>query len=180
MSQDLKAIQKEMDVLLQNFVNCRAHFPSVPDTMIGENAAKTAPFYVKQGFEIYFSFGEPLTKEIINTINDIGHWINQNFVVRLYALLNSHCLVSDKNSIDFNIDGSFDVDLIRRLRHYFAHSSGKYNPMNPNHKMTLEKMGEYLDIEIQRNQDFPLTIDTVLQPLFNGCKRYVEAKLKVA
>jgi len=180
MSQDLKAILREMDVLWQNFMICRAHFPAVDDTTIGHTEVKTAPFYEKYGLEIYFSFGEPLTKDRQSKINDIGHWINQNFVIRLYALLESHHVLSKEINIDFKIDGSDDVDLIRRLRNYFAHSSGKYDPSNYRHVETLEKMGEYLDKEIQGIQDFPLPINTLLEPLFNGCKRYVEAKFKAA
>ena len=180
MNQDFNVILEEMGVLWKNFVNCRAHFPYVPDTMMGQTAVKTAPYYIEQGFEISFSFTKPLSKGMINKINEIGHWINQNFVVRLCALLESHHVLSNEIEIDFDIDGSDDVDLIRRFRNYFAHSSGKYNPRKSEHRKTLEKMKVHLDIDIKNIKDFPLSIHTVLEQLFKGCKKYVEAKFKAA
>ena len=46
MTQDANEILEGMDVLWRNFVNCRAHFPYVPNDMIGQTAAQTSPFYV--------------------------------------------------------------------------------------------------------------------------------------
>lgn len=180
MNESLIDILNEMDILWQNFVNCRAHFPYVPNEMIGQVAATTAPYYIKQGFHITFNFGEPLTEDIIKKINAIGHWINQNFIVRLCALLESNHILSNEIPIDFDLDGSDDVDLVRRLRNYFAHSSGKYNSSKSEHRKTLEKMGTHLNVDIKNRIDFPLSIGTVIEPLFKGCKKYVESKMKTA
>ncbi|MEE9555462.1 MAG: hypothetical protein V3W18_14345 [candidate division Zixibacteria bacterium] len=178
MSQDLEIIIKEMDILWQNLLNCRAYFPASTDTIIGQTTVLTAPYYRKSGLKIRFCFDEPLTRSNIDKINDIGHWINQNFVIRLFALLDSHNVLSD---LDSNVDGFKDIDIIKRLRNIFAHSSGKYNPRKSKHKKILRDMEKHLvGIKIQDIQDFPLAIETVLQPLFNGCRRYVEAKFKAA
>lgn len=61
------------------------------------------------------SSSKPLTKKDIQRNNEIGHWINENVVVRLCAILQSHSILSEKVSIDKSIDGWKEVDLLRRL-----------------------------------------------------------------
>jgi hypothetical protein len=98
--------------------------------LIGEKNWKTAPFYFNKGFPINFSSKQPLTEKYIQTNNEIGHWLNQNFIVRLYAMLESHQIVSEEIKIDQKLKGWKELDLVRRLRRIFAHSSGRYDPVD--------------------------------------------------
>ncbi|MBW2569927.1 MAG: hypothetical protein JRE47_11330 [Deltaproteobacteria bacterium] len=176
MNQELNTVLSEMDILWKNFVNCRAYFPCVPENMVGQITVDTAPYYIKQGLKITFGFNEGLSKETIQKINEIGHWVNQNFVVRLCALLESHHVISNQIAIDQNIQGWEELDLVRRLRNYFAHSSGKYNPEKDEHRKTMKKLVSHLNLGAEDREDFPLAIDTVLEQLFLGCKKYVKGK----
>ena len=141
---------------------------------------RTAPYYIKQGFDITFVFSEGVSAEGIDRINEIGHWISQNFVVRLCALLESFSVLSNKISIDFNLDGANHVNIVRRLRHNFAHSSGRFHPNDSDHQKTMKLMQDYLGISIENLSAWPLAIDTVLEPLFEGCKEYAKNKLESA
>ncbi len=89
MANDIDELLKELHLLWNNFNNCRSHFPFVPNDAKGVKMVRTAPYYIAQGFDISFVFSEGISEEGINKINQIGHWINQNFVIRLCALLES-------------------------------------------------------------------------------------------
>jgi len=177
---DIKNLLKGLDLLWDNYNNCRAHFPSVTEESIGTKAVRTAPYYIKQGFDITFVFSEGISADGIDKINEIGHWISQNFVVRLCALLEFFGVLSKNINIDFNLDGAEHVNIVRRLRNCFAHSSGEFHPGNSEHRKTMELMQEHLGIFIETLSAWPLGIDTVLEPLFEGCKKYAKNKLEKA
>jgi len=172
---DIKNLLKGLDLLWENHNNCRAHFPFVTPQSVGAKAVSTAPYYIQQGFNITFLFNEGISADGIDKINEIGHWINQNFVVRLCALLESFSVLS--NNINFNLDGAEHVHIVRRLRNCFAHSSGRFHPNDSEHRKTMELMRDHLGISIKNLSAWPLPIDTVLEPLFEGCKKYAKNKL---
>jgi hypothetical protein len=180
MGKTLDELLDALNTLWTSFNNCRAHFPYIPDTAVGIKSAKTAPFYVKQGFNVSFVFSDGLSKEEISKINHIGHWINQNFIIRLYALLESFHVISDNVNINPALDGSEHVDIVRRLRNYFAHSSGRFNSSDEKHKMTMEVIGEKFGISVENSTEWPLSINTVLKPLYKGCVTYSKQKMKSA
>ena len=178
MKKNSEEVLSILDNLWMNFKNCKAYFPAIENDMIGETIIPTAPYYIADGLQISFILNEPLDQSKINKIHEIGHWISQNFIVRLCALLESRGIISkdETKKIDQNIDGWIDIDLVRRLRNYFAHSSGKFNPSIDEHIKTMKVLGEHLNINIDGRDDFPLDIAMVLEPLFKGCKKYAEAK----
>lgn len=167
-----------LNILWSNFNNCRAYFPAVKSEDKGEKQLRTAPIYIKQGFDVSFVFNDGISEKEINKINEIGHWINQNFIIRLCALLESHHILSNDNKIkiDFNLKGAEHIDLVRRLRNYFAHSSGKFHPEKDEHVTTVRVLKKVLSISDFNTNEFPLPIDTVLEPLFKGCKLYAKKK----
>jgi len=139
-SDRLRTIAREIDVLRTNFTNCKAYFPHMPEKLIGSKHLKTAPFYRNKGFSITLAFSWPLTQEDIRKNNEISRWINENVIVRLCAILESWGILSETICIDQSIDGWKEVDLVRRLRNVMAHTSGRYNPSNTDHKRLLEEL----------------------------------------
>jgi hypothetical protein len=191
----------EMDILLGIHRECRGHFPCANEESVGATVLSTPPYYQKHGINITFHFAKPLTKDDVDRINAIGHWLNQNFVIRLCALLESRGVIpkqpiekgllrrmvsclspwsSKGTRIDLGLQGGAKLDLVRRLRNKFAHSSGKYNPKDAEQRKLLRRMGKVLKVDVSAAQDFPLAIDEVLEPLFKGCKAYVQAKSLLA
>lgn len=79
----LEQIDAQVDMLL----SIRAAFPYVPKELVGKKSYVTAPFYQQRGYPIIFNFSQPLTEMQIDKFSAIGRWINQNFLVRLCAIL---------------------------------------------------------------------------------------------
>jgi len=177
---NLDNLIEALDILWKNFNNCRAHFPCVPEDSVGVKSALTSPFYLRQGFNISFVFSAGISSEQIAKINQIGHWINQNFIIRLCALLESYNIFSETVKIDKSIKGSWHIDIVRRLRHYFAHSSGRYHSNDKRHLETMKSICEKFGYSIALQEDWPLPIDTVLKQLYEGCVDYAKMKMKSA
>jgi hypothetical protein len=182
MKKEKDKIYREMDILWRNLNLCRGYFPCVEDSSVGRKILLTPPHYQAQGINIIHSFEEPLTIEKKDEMLRIGHWINQNFVIRLCALMESYHMLSKTIEINFMLDGAEQLNIVRRLRNRFAHSSGRYNPDTADGKdlATMKLMRNHLGISIEGRTDWPLAINTVLPKLLEGCRLYVKEKLKDA
>ena len=180
MERDLDRLLDALDTLWYDFNNCRAHFPYIPENAVGIKSADTAPYYVAQGLRISFVFSEGLSNDGLLKINRIGHWINQNFVIRLCALLESYHILSNTVAIDFDMDGAEQVNIARRLRNCFAHSSGRYNPEDKDHVKTMELIRDHIGVPLGDRAEWPISIDAVLKPLYEGCKSYSKQKMESA
>ncbi len=176
MSTETDNLLVAIETLWTNFNNCKAHFPYIPKKAKGTKEARTAPYYIQQGFDVRFIFSEGISEEGIKKINEVGHWINQNAIICLCAILESYHIISKTIRINFDLEGSEQVNIARRLRNCFAHSSGRYKADNDDHLKTLKLMKDKLGISIDGCTDWPLSIDTVIQPLFEGCSKYVREK----
>ena len=84
----------------------------------------------------------------------------------------------NEGKIDQSIDGWEEVDLVRRLRNQFAHSSGKYDPNDPEEKKLYERIVTFFKVSLAKDSseatEFPLPIDVVLEPITEGCKKYIQ------
>jgi hypothetical protein len=171
-----KNIIRQIDEQLGYLHRTRAVFPFLPETLNGEKRFVTAPYYQGMGFTYIFEFATPLTLDFIKSHNDLAHWINQNFVVRLYAVLESNGLISQAIQIRPDLQGHEEVDIVRRLRNQFGHGPGNYDPTDPEKKKLFDRIRTYFNLsneEISRSEGkFPLPINQVLVPLAEGCKRY--------
>jgi hypothetical protein len=174
---DVGILFNTLDHLWQNYLHCRAFFPCVTRESVGTKTVRTAPYYIAQGCDMTLEFGKPLSAEAIDRINEIGHWISQNFVIRLCAVLESFGVISERVSIDPKLDGARHVDIVRRLKNCFTHSSGRFDPENAKHRKALQLMRDHLGISIENCATWPLAIDTVLDPLLRGCKTYAGKRL---
>ena len=179
MMKDHDALMSALDLLWTNFRNCRAYFPFMSEKAIGQTGLQTAPLYQSLGFDIRFEFSRPITAGVRDKNNEIADWLNENFIIRLLATLESFHVVSKVISIVFTLDGANEVNIVRRLRHCFAHSSGRYDPANEYHVTTVKMMRDYLHIATEGTTTWDTSIDTVLKPLFECCKRYAIAKLRI-
>jgi len=167
-----------MDSVWRKTLECRSLFPHIDKTFVGVHKAGTAPYYRQFGFVVEFVFGEGLTIDAIDQINSVGHYINQNFIVRLLALLEYYKVIGNGIDIDETIVGSEELDILRRLRNQFAHSSGRYNPHDRKQKTLCQRIVDHFDLKDTDPSDFPLSIDQVLEKMFFVCKSYVKEFLE--
>ena len=108
------------------------------------------------------------TNERVNTL--AGHWINEAFVVRLWAIMDSHHFVQ---TIDQTVEGWKMVDICRRLRHQIAHATGQVRSTESTKLQA--KMREVFGLGDQKSifeGMFILSKDTVLRPMYAACRTY--------
>ena len=175
-------VLKQIDFQIYMLVSTRAVFPYVPKEFVGEKSYSTAPFYKQYGHSIDFIFSEPLTDNQIDNFDAIGRWINQNFLIRLCAILEYHEIIPklEKGRINTKLEGHNHVDILRRLRNILAHTSGRYNKDKAEERKLLERISKTYSLEnsLSNIDTYPVPIDTLLIPLAEGCKRYIQALAK--
>ena len=184
-----------LDELWITFTRCRAIFPLVTKDKVGHKGIINSNFLPQNSINISLSSKNKLTDADIVGINKSGHYINQNFIVRVHALLDSKKIIprrkknenSESNNgypeeLDKLIEGHRDVFFLRRLRHKIAHSTGKYNSQDKDQKKLYEDIVEHYNLKTPPNHpdEWRLPIDKVLFPMFKGCKRYAVEYLKKA
>lgn len=165
---------KEMDMLFYMFISCRAYFPYLTEEDIGKTEFDTATMYIEFDNPVTFKLKEVLTIENINENNELSHWLNQNFIIRLYSLLDSY---NYKYPFDGKIDGYEEVNILRKLRDIFAHSSDKYDEDCEKQKTMLLEIVNHFKLEDKKPDHIPLSIDTVIKPIFDRCKIYINGKV---
>lgn len=175
---DVITLEQEMDNIWSKTLKCRSLFPYADKTIVGCRKVRTAPYYRQFGFNVEFDFGSNLTIDDIDEINVVGHFINQNFVVRLYSLMENYGIIGNSVAIDKSIVEWEELDILRRLRQRFAHSSGRYNPGDAEQKKLYERITAHFELRETDPQGFPLSIDAVLERLLCACRRYAKEFLK--
>jgi hypothetical protein len=107
-----------------------------------------------------------------------GHWVNEAFIVRLYAILEAHGVVSSEKKIDPSLPGAADVDICRRLRHEIAHATGHVSGTDA--AKLYERVVTHYDVHDDpatfRGQ-FRLPKDKVLRPMDRAVVDYCTALL---
>lgn len=166
----------EIDNLWKKLTLCRAYFPHTPKDLVGASGLFAAPYYDQYGHKVSMYSDAPLTQDDVSRMNEVGHHMNQNFIIRLLALLDSRSILSD--NIDQELTGWNDLDILRRLRNVFAHTTGKLDTGDPKQVRLNKRINEYYNLSLTDPDDFTLSIDTVLQPMFEGCKGYVKSKME--
>jgi hypothetical protein len=169
-------IAQQIDEQIQYLHLLRSVIPRLSSDLVGQTKFPTAPYYRNKGLGIWFRFSSPLTADFINEFNDLADWINQNFILRLYAVLESNKLVSRTITIRPDIEGHDEVDIVRRLRNNFGHGSGRYDPADPNKRQLFERIVSHFGLDVGEDPGdegkYPLSISQVLIPLAEGCKQY--------
>lgn len=158
MIKEAEDLMQAIELLWKNFNNCKAHFPYMPKSAKGMKELRTAPYYSHQGFDLKLVLAEGIFEEIIIKVNEVGHWINQNAIIRLCAILESYHVMSNTIAINFNYDGAEQLNIARRLRNCFVHSSGRFKADDSDHRKTLELMKDKLGVPIGECTDWPLSI----------------------
>jgi len=180
---DQSPVLLDLNTFWEYVIKSRSHVPSFAGSLVGRQVVKTAPWYSVKGYPLSFIFTDPLTDQDISRLNEIAHWMNQNIIIRLYAILDCHGLLNTlffddnrriKQGINKRVDNWEFVEVVRQLRNRFAHGSGKYNSEDTDHKKTLDVMFRLRLVSTWSSDktEWPLAIDTVIEPIFKGCRQY--------
>ena len=107
-----------------------------------------------------------------------GHWINEAFVLRLYAVLEAHGVVGNNKRIDYSLPHADTIDLCRRLRHEIGHSTGDVGDVDTRKlDKRLRQHFNLGDVDSLFHGKFLLPKDRVLRPMFVQSLNYCEALL---
>lgn len=175
MSDAVDDIDRQIALLKQS----RAYSRYLSSKHVGLTAIDIPWTLGPEGSKATIEFPSPLTDDQIRGHNEVGHWHNQNFIVRLYAVLETHGLVSSTVKIDTSAPGHEDVQIVRWLRHRYGHGSGRYNSKDSDDRRLLNTMVARFTLNKAIFEDlgeFPVMINTVLLPLADGCKTYAKSK----
>lgn len=172
-------LHSEIDRQIYLLHRTRSVFPRLGQELVGQKQFDSPDYYKQLGFNATFDVAEGISQEFVDGFFEIGHWINENFLLRVWAVLESHKIVGNTVKIDKTLDGWENVELLRRLRNKVGHGSGLYDPEDPDKKMLwdmivghykLQPGYSYLEVD-----KYPIGVKQVLVPMAEGCKKYVTA-----
>jgi len=162
-----------MNLLWDRFEAARSFVPFIPSEAVGKlNAYPPPPWYATTAPYELVLLSELVSEEYRLWHNDTGYWLNSAFVVSLCALLQDFGI----RSADKSVPKWEYIELLIELRNVFAHEDGKYDPASKRHKKIERHIASLLGTTrspATPPEQFPLSIDTALKPLFLGCCDYV-------
>ena len=167
------SLLKEIDSLWNYYLQVRATYPYARPEHIGRTYLESASYYKRKGIHLRLEFGRPLTEQDIEQLRDLGYWVNQSVIIRLYALLEYYKVVSDKISINTTVSGHEDIDILRRLRQCFAHT-GRYNASDNRQLKLFQRIVTHYELKEHDQDRFPIPIDAVIEVIFNRVREYVQ------
>jgi hypothetical protein len=170
-------IVRELDELEALLLQCRSVFPTLPKGLIGHREFNTAPYYSGRGYEARIQLKDPITAEFIEQNRRLGKSINENAIIRLYGIMKYYGFLKE---IDQTLPGWRAVDLMRRMRNAFTKTPLSYRPDDPDNIRLREEVIKYFgltkEIRAPFSEEIPTSIDSVIEPLFGDCRKYIEAK----
>jgi|SRR5688572_18980378 len=173
------AIAAEIDKQIEILHRCRSVFPRLDNSLVGQTEFRAPGYYQQLGLDVSVKLSSPMTAEFIDGLFDLGHWINENFVVRLWSILESNGI----KTVNQELDNWRDVELVRRLRNKIGHGSGNYDPNDKDKKKLFDSIVDYYKVPQGYSyfdvEKYPIGIKQVLVPMAHGCKTYAAAYLAV-
>jgi len=173
-------IIRELNELEALLLQCRSVFPVLSSDLIGRREFNTAPYYSGRGYAARIELPDPITLEFIEQNRRLGRWINENAIIRLYGIMKYHGFLG---KIDQALPGWRAVDLMRRMRNAFTKTPLSYRPDDHNNIRLREEVIKYFGLAKEMlassSEEIPTSIDSVIEPLFEDCRKYIEAKCAV-
>jgi hypothetical protein len=170
----------EIDDLRDIFLQCKSLFPVLSDQLVGKNSFQTAPYYQSRGYNVSIHTGKPITKDFIDRYSQIGRWINENAIIRLFGILNYYKHVGQKYQIDKGLPGWEHVRYCCRIKNVITKTRLNYEPDTEKNIRLKEELISYYKLNPDQYKNIPTPIDKVIEQIFNGCKEYLRAKYKRA
>ena len=173
--EDVRAICEEIDRQWECHLIARAVFPpnlsSLEET--GQNliSYQSAEFYQQHDIRISVQFTAPLADILSKRLPVLPHWLNQNFVIRLYGILDEHRVITAGR----RYSNPF-TRILADLRHRVgAHTSGASHKQSSNARKLAKMIRLHLDNRVNEQDvtDYNLAIDSVLARLKDHCVEFV-------
>ena len=161
-------IVNQIRLLEQLFRETRSNYPYIDEQYIG----KTPILRFNVGNNIaYINYEKPITKEFRELNNKIAHFHNQNFIVRLFSVLNNYQVFQN-----LKISDSPELYTLKRIGNIYCHGSGSYDKTNDDHKRLMRRMIKTFNLEDISYSDFPISIDNVINQIIKASINYVNGQ----
>ena len=169
--EEIEKICQEVELQWEYHLLARGAFPINPEGLPEYVSPK---FYVKRGVEIKVSFRNPLTPVMQRALAGVHQWLNQNYIIRLYGILDQYKVIQvGKESTE---PKGKHIKILYKLRPKVgAHSSGYRNSKDYDARKLTKLIRENYDPYIgdDQGQHYNLAIDTVLYKLKEGYIQFV-------
>ncbi len=168
-----------MDIHFQTYLRARSLTPYIDKAIIDDLASckartcfgvPTAPLYQGLGYacHIVFELGQFDTDEKYKQYQDIGHWINQSFLIELKCILDT--FITDWNKCAWKDKKHFK--LLHQCRDLFAHCSFQlgYKQRKGKEKKFKEAYDLYYELFkelVTDKKELNLSINDFVIPLYN-------------
>jgi len=169
--EEIEAICEEIESQWEYHFIARAAFPN---GLISQLPQYESPqFYRDKGVHFQVCVALPLPAVMERGLEDVGHWLNQNYIIRLYGILDQDGVLKkgkEKNN-------SYTQILYILRQRVGAHSRGYRNPKSSEVRNLTKLIKEHFNISIEPEdaKHFNLAIDTFLQRLKEHCVRFVRS-----
>ena len=176
---DVENVIEEINDLQDVYLRCKSIFPKLSPTLEGETSFPTAPLYQWQGYKVSINTGEKITPEFIKRYAEIGNWINENSIIRLFGILHFHEQVGNKIKILRELPGGEDVRYCCWVRNVITKTNLNYEPSEDsrNNELRSEIISYYkLEPDDYKEGEIPTPVDKVILAMFEGCRKYLRAK----
>jgi len=154
-------------------VKARAMCPFSNASSIGAVGYISPPWYQAHGAVYFVNLAKPLTSGDIQEMNQIGSFINRSFIISMAAVLEEYGIVPYGSNPDRTKNGGDHVQLIKWLRHRFAHGEWVYDASKHKHRETRSLLESLCPVGAAGGPGFELAIDSVLEPLKDGALQYI-------
>jgi len=140
------------------------------------NKYETQPYNVNPQTKFIMKFDQPISKDLQLLHSRVGHYLNQNYLIRLYEIL-KHYKIAGKN-LDNTLRGSEDIEILWELKCKFAHGLGKYDSAIKEDRDILAKlMFRYKEEHIVEDE-FLISQDKTIKQIIHGIVSYLKDEQK--
>jgi len=166
---EINEICNEIEMQWEYHLMTRAVFHS----KISESDDYSSPsFYSSRGFDIQVKLPNKKSESFQRAAKGIGSWLNQNYVIRLYGILDS------KQIMKIGKEDSDIIKLINILRmNIGAHSTGrkvsKKDDLDKATRLINNLFNLVLSVDVIKS--YVLSVDSVLEPMKNKTMEYVKS-----
>jgi hypothetical protein len=175
--EQIEEICEEVESQWEYHLIARAAFPS--NMMEGIPEYESPPFYPQHGVRLQVRVPVPFSPVMERGLEGIGHWLNQNYIIRLFGILDEYRVITAGREASNPY-----THILAILRHNVGtHSRGYRNPGRTEVRKVTRLIQEHLDPSVldEDIRHFNLAIDTVLHRLKEHCVTFVrslEGRLK--
>jgi len=156
-------------------VKARALCPYTDDSAVGIEGYQSPSWYRQHGAVYFVNLAQPLKREDVRELNEIGVFINRSFVISMAAILEALDVVPYGQSPDRSKAGGDHAQLTKWLRHRFAHGRWEFDKADRHHLETRALLEALFPAGATKGTGFVISIDEILEPLKDGVLEYIRA-----